>query len=190
MKHIKLFLFSILLIATSRLVFAVELKLHEGDNIERHREITDAAYKKHYASFDLKQLRAENLDEYAERVFSGVEKPFRENYSKVVLVDAIENDQIVGFALFLREHQSLQKDEFYLELIAVDPAFEGHGIGAKLTESIKIFEPQTHAILLQTRKLNIRAGDLYRRLGFVECSEAIEWEEGAEEFWGFKKVYQ
>ena len=74
-------------------------------------------------------------------------------------------NRIVGFAL-LRSKGAVEKVG-EIELIAVDPAFHGRGIGkALVAEAIRHYQGQTTEIQVGTQAKNLRAVGLYIRMGF------------------------
>ena len=76
-----------------------------------------------------------------------------------------ESPRIVGFAL-LRSKVTVQKIG-EIELIAVDPAFHGRGIGkALVAEAIRHYRGRTSEIQVGTQAKNLRAIGLYTRMGF------------------------
>ena len=76
-----------------------------------------------------------------------------------------ESPRIVGFAL-LRSKAGTEKTG-EIELIAVDPAFHGRGIGkALVAEAIQHYRGKTSEIHVGTQAKNLRAIGLYTRMGF------------------------
>ena len=76
-----------------------------------------------------------------------------------------ESPRIVGFAL-LRSKAGTEKTG-EIELIAVDPAFHGRGIGkALVAEAIQHYRGRTSEIQVGTQAKNLRAIGLYTRMGF------------------------
>ena len=76
-----------------------------------------------------------------------------------------ESPRIVGFAL-LRSKAGTEKTG-EIELIAVDPAFHGRGIGkALVAEAIQHYQGKTSEIHVGTQAKNLQAIGLYTRMGF------------------------
>ena len=76
-----------------------------------------------------------------------------------------ESPRIVGFAL-LRSKAGTEKTG-EIELIAVDPAFHGRGIGkALVAEAIRHYQGKTSEIHVGTQAKNLQAIGLYTRMGF------------------------
>ena len=84
--------------------------------------------------------------------------------AEAIYVAESEN-HIVGFAL-LRSKAGTEKIG-EIELIAVDPAFHGRGIGkALVAEAIRHYQGRTAEIQVGTQAKNLRAIGLYTRMGF------------------------
>ena len=78
---------------------------------------------------------------------------------------AESENRLVGFAL-LRSKTGTEKIG-EIELIAVDPAFHGRGIGkALVAEAIRHYQGKTSEIHVGTQAKNLRAVGLYTRMGF------------------------
>ena len=76
-----------------------------------------------------------------------------------------ESPRLVGFAL-LRSKVSTEKIG-EIELIAVDPAFHGRGIGkALVAKAIRHYQGKTTEIQVGTQAKNLQAIGLYTRMGF------------------------
>jgi len=73
--------------------------------------------------------------------------------------------RIVGFALLRSKMDTEKVGE--IELIAVDPAFHGKGIGKELVaEAIRHYQGKTSEIQVGTQAKNLQAVGLYTRMGF------------------------
>ena len=84
--------------------------------------------------------------------------------AEAIYVAESEN-RLVGFAL-LRSKAGTEKTG-EIELIAVDPAFHGRGIGkALVAETIRHYQGKTSEIHVGTQAKNLRAIGLYTRMGF------------------------
>ena len=84
--------------------------------------------------------------------------------AEAIYVSESEN-RIVGFAL-LRSKAGTEKTG-EIELIAVDPAFHGRGLGkALVAEAIRHYQGKTSEIHVGTQAKNLRAIGLYTRMGF------------------------
>ena len=80
----------------------------------------------------------------------------------------------VGFAL-LRSKMSTEKIG-EIELIAVDPALHGRGIGKGLVEAaIRHYQGKTSEIHVGTQAKNLQAIGLYTRLGFSVISSELSF---------------
>ena len=84
--------------------------------------------------------------------------------SEAIYVAASDN-HLVGFAL-LRSKAGTEKIG-EIELIAVDPAFHGRGIGkALVAQAIRHYQGKTSGIQVGTQAKNLRAIGLYTHMGF------------------------
>ena len=84
--------------------------------------------------------------------------------AEAIYVAESEN-RLIGFAL-LRSKAGTEKTG-EIELIAVDPAFHGRGIGkALVAEAIRHYQGKTSEIHVGTQAKNLRAIGLYTRMGF------------------------
>ena len=78
---------------------------------------------------------------------------------------AESENHLVGFALLRSKGNTEKIGE--IELIAVDPAFHGRGIGKVLVaEAIRHYRGRTSEIQVGTQAKNLQAIDLYTRMGF------------------------
>ena len=76
-----------------------------------------------------------------------------------------ESPRLVGFALLRSKVGTEKVGE--IELIAVDPAFHGKGIGkALVAEAIRHYQGKTSEIQVGTQAKNLQAIGLYTRMGF------------------------
>ena len=84
--------------------------------------------------------------------------------AEAIYVAESEN-RLVGFALLRSKAGTEKVGE--IELIAVDPAFHGRGIGKELVaEAIRHYQGKTSKIQVGTQAKNLRAIGLYTRMGF------------------------
>ena len=84
--------------------------------------------------------------------------------AEAIYVAEVEQE-LVGFVL-LRSKVDMEKVG-EIELIAVDPAFHGRGIGkALVAEAIRHYQGKTSKIQVGTQAKNLRAVGLYTRMGF------------------------
>ena len=84
--------------------------------------------------------------------------------AEAIYVAESEN-RLVGFALLRSKGNTAGVGE--IELIAVDPAFHGRGIGkALVAEAIRHYRGKTSEIEVGTQAKNLQATGLYTRMGF------------------------
>ena len=84
--------------------------------------------------------------------------------AEAIYVAESEN-RLVGFTLLRSKAGTEKVGE--IELIAVDPAFHGRGIGKELVaEAIRHYQGKTSKIQVGTQAKNLRAIGLYTRMGF------------------------
>lgn len=84
--------------------------------------------------------------------------------AEAIYVAEVEQE-LVGFVLLRSKREAEKVGE--IELIAVEPAFHGRGIGkALVTEAIRHYQGQTSEIQVGTQAKNLEAIGLYTRMGF------------------------
>ena len=87
--------------------------------------------------------------------------------------------RLVGFALLRSKVDMERVGE--IELIAVDPAFHGRGIGkALVAEAIRHYQGKTSEIQVGTQAKNLRAVGLYTRMGFSVLRSELSFHRHAE----------
>ena len=88
---------------------------------------------------------------------------FRKQFDPAIRQVICYDDKDVGFLDVL-----FQPDEFFLQNIVIDPAFQGRGIGTELIGQILIkAEDAVMPVKLWVLKVNSGARNLYERLGFI-----------------------
>lgn len=91
----------------------------------------------------------------------------------------ILNYLLVGSQLFDAIYTpNLNEDDFYISVIVVDEKYRGQGIGAfMLSEAVKIAkEKDCKKIVLDVDKDNLIAQSLYKRFGFIDINENLEYQ--------------
>ena len=90
-------------------------------------------------------------------------------HGALIWVQAFIGERLVGWATFALE----ENNRAYLNLLAVDPAYQKRGIGRHLVFSICSEElfPQTEAIHVLLRNVNLEGRQFYDRLGFVDAPD-------------------
>ena len=88
-------------------------------------------------------------------------------HGSLIWVQAFIEDKLVGWATFELE----ENNHAYMNLLAIDPAYQKRGIGKHLVFSICSEElfPDTEAINVLLRKVNLQARGFYERLGFLDA---------------------
>lgn len=179
--------FSLLLISLTSFA-GVRLERQSASDLEMQRAICIRGYEESYARFDLNILRAKNLKEYGERVFRNLaEQPFLLHPEKTYFLNAVDEDtqQVLGFAVFVEQ----EPHSYYLNLIVIDPAHQKQKIGTKLIFGIREIDSNIKLLRFEARRLNERAVNWYRKLGFQDDPTAIDAQEIADEFFGFRMEF-
>ena len=98
--------------------------------------------------------------------------------AEAIYVAEMEN-RPVGFVLLRSKTDTGRTGE--IELIAVDPAFHGRGIGkALVAEAIRHYRGETSEIHVGTQAKNLRAIGLYTRMGFSVVRSELSFHRHAE----------
>lgn len=86
---------------------------------------------------------------------------------KYLNLKLVENNQIVAFAI-----SQIVLDEATLFNIAVDPAFQGKGVGKRLLSDLilQLQQRNVATLWLEVRESNLAAQKLYSSLGFNEVT--------------------
>lgn len=88
---------------------------------------------------------------------------------ELVWIQAFIHDELVGWATFELE----DNDSAYMNLLIVDPLYQGRGIGKHLVFSIcaEDLYPNIQAINVLLRKVNEQGLRFYEKIGFSHCPE-------------------
>ena len=98
-------------------------------------------------------------------------KHFKKNKRDIFFLTANLKDKIVGFVVFILPKSSKNA---YLDLLIVEPEFQGFGLGRKLLFSIKERFRRVKKIFLLVDRNNKKAKRIYKHLGFVEYNNPKE----------------
>lgn len=90
-------------------------------------------------------------------------KRFKEN--DILFFSAHIRDKMVGFSLFC---PTSNREEIYLDYLAVDPDFQGSGLSKELIFGIFKKIPEINTINLYADQFNTKACTIYKHLGFEE----------------------
>lgn len=116
-------------------------------DIEEIRKIEDRAFGKH--AYDYPSLK------------------YMLEIANSVTVVAVSEDRVVGYAsVYFRKNSKIS----HLESIAVDPDFQGRGLGKTLLDEVEKVSMDMNCtlIVLETFERNSAALRLYERSGYVE----------------------
>jgi len=114
---------------------------------------------------DLEEVFRINQENFTTDAWSrfAFEKEFQNKFSKKFVLEL--KGKVVGYIIYW-----VVGDEATIMTFAIDKEHQGKGLGEfLLKESLKVIEAKR--ILLDVRKSNIRAINLYRKLGFKLVSE-------------------
>jgi ribosomal protein S18 acetylase RimI-like enzyme len=109
------------------------------------------------------------LEQQTHFVFDNYIKQLQDT-PEMILITALKNDQIVGWALFKKENSK----STILEILCISPSCWRQGIGKKLTFSICDIYPSINHICLMTRKINPISPSFYEALGFKKTNFTLE----------------
>ncbi|MGE0670230.1 MAG: GNAT family N-acetyltransferase [Parachlamydiales bacterium] len=140
-------------------------------DLEKSQDILVRSFMDAYEDVPLSELSHEfkstgDVRRFYENYFKEELEHFKEGH--LFWVQAFLNDKIVGWATF--ELEPLEANAAYMNLLVVAPEHQGKGIGRHLTFSIcsEDLFPDTKAINLLIRKINLEGYNFYYRLGFFE----------------------
>lgn len=114
---------------------------------------------------DIKGATVDALVDYLQRRFEKYRfAAIKDSYSFVL---AYKDEQLVGGTLY---HMLDQQAIIYIDHFAVDPNYQGQGVGRALLQATISSMPEAVAVVLTTRILNKPAQGFYRKLGFYEIT--------------------
>jgi ribosomal protein S18 acetylase RimI-like enzyme len=89
----------------------------------------------------------------------------------LIWVQAFIGEKLIGWATFTLE----EDDQAYMNLLAVDPLYQNRGIGKHLVFSICSEElfPNTKAINVLLRKVNLQGRLFYEHIGFQDAPDYV-----------------
>jgi len=116
---------------------------------------------------DVERVYEINKDSFTTDAWSrfSFEKDFENKFSKRFVLE--EDGKVVGYVIFW-----VIKDEATIMTFAVDPNYRSRGYGEKLLrEAIEKLGNKVKRVVLDVRKSNLRAINLYKKLGFKVVTE-------------------
>ncbi len=137
-------------------------------------------------NFEIKEFKEENLIDvlkieskvFGERGYgmnAFIELINKNNFFYIVQ----SKEKIIGYVLAGK----INKNETKLISIAISPKFQNKGIGSKLIEHLfeEIKENNLNQINLEVRENNKKAIKFYKKMGFKEAGEKIDYYENNED---------
>jgi GNAT superfamily N-acetyltransferase len=133
----------------------VNIRLAIPADIPACGQITHAAFKEVNERHGFENIEFPTLDVACQSAESAINNPF---YYNIV---AEANGQVIGLC-FLEEHSSVRG----VELVCVDPATQGEGVGRKLMEAALERSRDARGVRLLQHTFNTTSLALYASLGF------------------------
>lgn len=101
-----------------------------------------------------------NISDYSEKI-----------YTHASFIISKKSNDIIGFLAYYNNERTRQ---LYIPLIAIEPSFQGHGLGGLMLEKLVDENNDFHSIALEVRKNNYLAKRFYEKHGFVETEDRGE----------------
>lgn len=108
------------------------------------------------------------------------EAAFLEEVKQETMLVAESGGRVVGLCAFMHRHietdKQMTRDVLFIDVMVVDEAYRGQGIGHQLFDSLKELakERQVDGIELQVNARNRAAYEMYTKYGFTEKSINME----------------
>ena len=141
---------------------------NEPNRIESKKAFLDA-FVKCYGQVPLDVLRKSSREEmvqWLDDAFEGLYVDYKSSKSSLWL-SAKADDKIVGFLII---DIAKYPEEIYLAQLAIDPVYQGQGIGSSMIRSLFDQFSECGRFVLITRCANEKAKVLYNALGFTSSS--------------------
>jgi ribosomal protein S18 acetylase RimI-like enzyme len=103
-------------------------------------------------------------------------------------IEIIKNEELIGFALF--EQWKEDPSEWHIRQVAILYEEQHRGYGRSLVWSIKQLEKDVSKLVADTRRLNLKARDFFRSLGFNELEKPNDSELNSEIYLGLEKILE
>lgn len=115
--------------------------------------------------FDIQDTSKQALIDYLQRRFNKYRLvAIQDSYS---LVLAYKDEKFVGYTMY---HLLDQQAIIHIDHFAIDPSYQGQGIGKILLEATINSTPEIIAVVLTTRIHNKKAQGFYQKQGFYELT--------------------
>lgn len=105
---------------------------------------------------------------------------FLEEVKQETMLVAELSGKVVGLCAFMRRHieseRQVTRDVLFIDVMVVDEAYRGQGIGHKLFDALKVLAKgrNVDGIELQVNARNRAAYEMYTKYGFTEKSINME----------------
>lgn len=158
--------------------------------VNKEKEVLFISFMDNYKDISPKDLK--NTFKNFSDVKTWLEKTFKEeidNFKKdpkiYLMVAKTElEDKIVGVAIF-ELFKDLNCNVIHVKQLGILPEYQNRGIGTKLLFSIKNSLPNLDLITVDTGKINVKAYQFYKKLGFSLASGPNDRSLDADKYYGF-----
>lgn len=124
------------------------------------------SFSEAYKDIPLDVLKVESLPKFLNAAFEDEENDFASKKANSLFISAKdENARVVGFVSF-----DNNSDHVYIRNLAVDPEFQGCGLGKALVFCVLNEFKNCRCLKLMTRRANSRARLFYTKIGFIESA--------------------
>lgn len=151
--------------------------LDNNDSTSEEKLVFIRSFSKQYENISLEVLQIKNLEQFLTQAFEGEAKALKNCKNGFTFIHVKDKEKIVALTTVEQDCEIdktgalIQKPSGYISSLAVDPSYEGKGIGTKLVQTALSLIHNLQCMKVNTRKINTKAIAFYKKLGFKETTE-------------------